>query len=372
MRGGVEYGYMKKIITGLAVIVVIILIVLGMNGKRDDGVVKIGFLGPLTGGAAAYGELYKAGVQFASEDFLPNGEKDGKKFQVIYEDGGCDPKTAVSAAQKLINIDKVDAIIGGMCSGETMAMIDLVNQNKIPVITAGSNPEIAPKSNYVFQIWPVDSYGGKIMSDMVKKFSPTKVAVLSANTSYALGISDVFIKEYGNVAIYEKFNEDQTDFKDVVAKVIDSKADALVINTQTPKTLLLLAKQLRDSGVKTQIYTAYHNSEEVLNSPYLAGMRTVSVPILASDSKNLVKRYKDKTGTDASLPFVIAGGYDSLDLFVQAFVKVGRDPNKVVKYLEGVKDYQGTVGKFSFINHQVDGLSLPTMQIVDKKFVDLK
>jgi branched-chain amino acid transport system substrate-binding protein len=362
----------KKIITTILAVIIVILIIISVGGKKDDGVIKIGFIGPLTGGAASYGDLYKAGVQFAYSDLLKDGERDGKKFQVIYEDGGCDSKTAVSAAQKLMNVDKVDAIIGGMCSGETMAMIDLVNQNKIPVITAGSNPEIATKSNYVFQIWPVDSYGGKVMADMVKKYSPKTVAVLSANTTYALGISDVFIKEFGNVAMYEKFTEDQTDFKSVVAKVRDIKADALIINTQTPGTLLVLAKQLRESGIETQIYTAYHNSEDVLKSPHLAGMRTVVVPVLESDSKDLVKRFKEKTGTEASMPFIIAGGYDSLDLFINAFSENGKNSDKIVKYLEGIKDYKGLTGKFNFVNHQVNGLNLPIMELVNKKLVDIK
>ena len=362
----------KKILAGLIIVIVVILVIIGVSNKKDDGVIKIGFIGPLTGGAASYGELYKAGVQFAYDDLLKNGEKEGKKFQIVYEDGACDSKTAVSAAQKLISVEKVDAIIGGLCGSETMAMIEVVNQNKIPVITAGSSPEIGGKSKYIFQSWPIDSYAGKIMSNLVKKYNHTSVDVLSANTTYATAISDAFVKEYGNPTIYEKFTDTQTDFKDVVAKVISSKADALVINTQTPGTLLILAKQLREAGVKTQIYTAYHNGAEILNSPYLVGMRTVDVPVLENDSKNLAQRFKEKTGTDASMPFVIAGGYDSLDLFVQAFEKEGRDSNKVVKYLEGIKDYQGMVGKFSFINHQVDGLSLPVKQLIDKKLVDIK
>lgn len=362
----------KKIITGLAIVVVVILIAIGVNNKKDDGVIKIGFIGPLTGGAASYGEQYKAGVQFAYDDLLQNGEKDGKKFQVIYEDGGCDPKISTNAAQKLINVDKVDAIIGGFCSGETMAIIDLVNQNKIPEITSGSAPEINGKSKYIFQSWPIDSYAGKMMADLVKKSNSSKVAVLSANTTYALGISDVFIKDYGNVAMYEKFTDSQTDFKDIIAKVKSINADALVVNTQTPATLVLFAKQLREAGVKTQIYTAYHNGAEVLNSPNLAGMISIDAPVIGNDTKNVVKRYKDKTGVDASLPYVLAESYDSLDLFIRAFTSEGKNPDKIVKFLGDVKDFQGLSGTFSFVNNQIDGLSLPARQLVNKKLVDLK
>lgn len=362
----------KKTIIGLVVVIAVILIIVGINTKKDDGVIKIGFIGPLTGGAASYGELYKAGVQFAYDDLLKNGEKNGKKFQMVYEDGGCDPKMSASAAQKLINVDKVDAIIGGFCSGETMSFIDLANQNKIPVITSGSAPEIAGKSKYVFQSWPLDSYAGKTMSDLVKKNNPKKVVVLSANTTYAIGISDVFVKNFGDVAMYEKFTDSQTDFKDVIAKVKSIDADAIVLNTQTPATLILFAKQLREAGVKSQIYTAYHNGADVLNSPNLAGMITIDAPVIGNDTKNVVKRYKDKTGVDASLPYVLAESYDSLDLFIRAFIAEGKNSDKIIKYLGGVKNFQGLSGTFSFINNQIDGLNLPARQLINKKLVDLK
>ena len=365
---------MNKKIIWLVVVIVLVLVVVGFNGnKRDDGVIKIGFIGPLTGGAASYGDQYKAGVQFAYNDLFKNGERDGKKFEVIYEDGGCDTKTATNAAQKLINVDKVNAIIGGFCSGETMAFIDMADKNQIPVITSGSSPDIAGKnSKYVFQSWPIDSYAGKMIAGIVKKNNQNKVAVLSANTVYALGISDVFIKDYGSVALYEKFTDTQTDFRDLVLKVKDAKVDALVINTQTPVALVLLAKQLREAGVNSQIYTAYHNGADVLNSPDLAGMITIDAPVMNIDSKNLVARYKEKTGVDASIPYVLAESYDSIDLLSRAFVSEGKDPNRVVKFLSNVKDFQGLSGTFSFVNNQIDGLNLPARQLVNKKLVDLK
>lgn len=356
----------------IIIVLVLIVIMISVGGKKDDKTIKIGFIGPLTGGAASYGDQYKAGVQFAAEDILKNGEFDGRKFQIIYEDDACDGKTAVSATQKLINIDKVDGIIGGFCSGETLAITDLLNQSNIPDITDGSNPEISTKTKMSFQIWPIDSYGGTIEANMVKKYNPSKVALLSANTAWAIGMSDIFAKEYGPVTMYEKFNEDQTDFKGLVAKVKDAKANALVINVQTPKTLLLLAKQLRDLGVTAQIYTAYNNSAEILSSPYLNGMRIVDSPIMENDSKHLLDRYKTKSGVDASIPFALSSGYDSLDLFIKAFTAEGANSNKIIKYLDNVRDYHGLSGTFSFINHQINGIDLPMKELANGKLMDIK
>lgn len=73
-------------------------------------VVKIGYIGPLTGNAAAYGQDVKAGI---SQYFAENPTIDGNAVEVIYEDGKCNGQDAANAAQKLVNVDKVQVILGG-------------------------------------------------------------------------------------------------------------------------------------------------------------------------------------------------------------------------------------------------------------------
>ena len=89
-----------------------------MEKAEIPDVVKIGFIAPLTGNAAALGQDDKAGVVHY---FELNPTIDGKTVEVIYEDGKCNGQDAANAAQKLVNVDKVQVIIGGLCSGETLA-----------------------------------------------------------------------------------------------------------------------------------------------------------------------------------------------------------------------------------------------------------
>lgn len=362
----------KEIIWGFIIVILLILIVLVFwRGTEDNNIVKVGVIAPLSGEVAAWGDLYKAGIEYAYKDLLQDGMKDGKKFELFFEDGMCNGTDAVSAAQKLVNIDKVDFIIGGLCSGETLAIIDIVNENNIPVLTSGSNPEIAPKSSHVFQTWPSDSFGGKTLANIVKDAQFKKVAVLSANTDYAVGISDVFVKNFGEVSIYEKFNDKQTDFRDVVVKVTQSGPDALVINTQNPRDLIILSKQLREGGVSAPIFTAYHNSPEISSSPQLEGMIVVNAPIIQNDKANVVKKYKEEKGVEPVIPFVIGEGYDSFNLVVDAFTETNGEYKNVVSYLNDV-NFEGLIGKFYFENRQISGLELPVKKLVGGNLVDLK
>ena len=88
-----------------------------------EEVIKIGVILPLTGNAAVYGLSAKEGIDLSLEDINNTGGINGKTIQMIYEDSQCDSTKAVSAAHKLINIDKVQIIIGHICSNAAMAVV---------------------------------------------------------------------------------------------------------------------------------------------------------------------------------------------------------------------------------------------------------
>ncbi len=121
-----------KIIIGVIIAVIVIgEIWYGVSRKpAEKGPIKIGFISALTGGAAAYGETEKNVVELALKEINDSGELN-RKLEAVYEDGKCDGKEAVTAAQKLINIDKVKIILGGGCSSETLGAAPLAEANKV-------------------------------------------------------------------------------------------------------------------------------------------------------------------------------------------------------------------------------------------------
>ncbi|MDI6721115.1 MAG: ABC transporter substrate-binding protein, partial [Candidatus Aenigmarchaeota archaeon] len=107
-----------------------IVFIAGCVSQPSAQTVKIGFIAPLTGDAAVYGLPLKNMVELATEEINSQGGIDGKKVEIIYEDGKCNGKDAATAMQKLVSVDKVRVIFGGFCSSESLGAEPIATQNK--------------------------------------------------------------------------------------------------------------------------------------------------------------------------------------------------------------------------------------------------
>ena len=163
--------------------------------------IKIGVVLPLTGDLSSMGEPAKDAVEFALEEINNAGGINGRKLEAIFENGKCDGAASISAVQKLINVDKVSAIIGEICSGATIAMAPIVEKNKVPLISpCSSNPDITNMGDYIFRVYPSDSLQGKYMAEYVKNvLNYSKVAVLYVNNDWGKGVAEVFKKTFINM-----------------------------------------------------------------------------------------------------------------------------------------------------------------------------
>lgn len=101
----------------------------------NTGPIKIGFIGPLTGDASSLGTVSQAAVQIAEDEINAAGGINGRPLQVVYEDGKCNATAGTDAANKLMNVDHVVAIDGGLCSSETAAFGPTAMQNNTVVVS---------------------------------------------------------------------------------------------------------------------------------------------------------------------------------------------------------------------------------------------
>ena len=101
--------------------------------------IKIGFIGPLTGDAAVYGEPVENVTKLAVKEINASGGINGRPLEVIYEDSLCDGKGAATAMQKLANVDKLEFVIGGFCSSESLGAAPIANEHKIVLFSPGSS-----------------------------------------------------------------------------------------------------------------------------------------------------------------------------------------------------------------------------------------
>ena len=150
----------SKIIIGIIVLAVVFwggVKLLGTKDEKTKEPIKIGAILPLTGPASFVGEGMSYAIQIAAEEINRQGGIGGREIQLILENSMSEGKTAVSAIQKLINVDKIDLLIGGS-TYEMMAISPIAEQNKIPIITpCSSKPMVTENNNYVFRLMASDS-----------------------------------------------------------------------------------------------------------------------------------------------------------------------------------------------------------------------
>jgi len=127
---------MKKTAVIGVVIVAIILIIIGVSrGSRDTNTINIAFIGPLTGDGAVWGEIEKNTIALAVDEINASGGVKGRIINVAYEDGKCEGPTALSAAKKLVEINKIKFLLVS-CSQEILHIAPYANTNKIVAFTS--------------------------------------------------------------------------------------------------------------------------------------------------------------------------------------------------------------------------------------------
>lgn len=375
---------MKKIIW-IVVVIVIIAVIIGITRGPDEikntEPIKIGVVAAFSGDAAPYGEPVKHGVTLAVEEINAAGGVNGRQIEAIYEDGRCDGKTASSATQKLISIDKVKVIIGMPCSGEVLASAPISEASKTLLLVQGSSPDITKAGSYIFRVFPSDAYTGVAIAEKMITHNFKNVAIITENTPYAVGIEKTFseglIAQQGKIVAKETYNPDVKDFRSLLLKIKATNPEALFINAQTGASGARIAQQARDMGMKSQFYTAFFSGPDFVKAgSFVEGTYIVDVPTVDStdqDAQDFLKKYTAKTNNTNYIIFA-GGAYDETMLLAKAIEEVGyEDTDKIKSYLHGISNYDGVIGNFSFDSEgDVVGINLRWMQIKDGELQTVK
>lgn len=346
-----------KIIVGIVIIVVIVVLVVVFSGKEQEkGIIKIGFACPLTGEVASAGEVIKNGIDLAVEEINSRGGIDGKKIEVIYEDGKCDGKEAATAAQKLINIDKVKIVVA-CCSGEVLAIAPISEPTKVILFSpSGSNPKIAEAGEYIFRNHPDDNAAGSELARLIYK-EYKKTAIITESTEYTEGLKTTFIESYtslgGEIVFNESFSPGTKDFRSILIKMKDKSPEAIFINTQSDPPAILVAKQARELGLNQQFYGAYLTGGDYVKAgDFTEGTIIIDTPGLESDRSATIaflKAYEDRYGEEPqAYPYFSGAAYDTIYILTQTIKKHGENTDKIKGYLYELPSYSGVIGDYRF------------------------
>jgi len=326
-----------KVIVWIVVILLVIWVLSSLTGTSkptSTGPIEIGWIAPLTGDAANIGQNEQAATQLAVDEINKAGGVNGRQIQVIYEDGQCTGTPASNAANKLINIDKVPAILGGACSGETMAFTAAAEQSKTVVLSpCSSNPAITNAGDYIFRDYPSDSYQGSNAANYIfNTLGKKKVAVLYVQGDYEEGIKTVFVDNFqklgGTIVADESAAPATTDFRSQLTKIKAAKPDLVYFLSYTNEATLGIkqARELRinvpffggDSWDDAKLWSAVGSAGE-------GSMYTVVSTPLTDAFKAAMEA---KTGNN-SITVCSAEAYDGIKILAQVISKVGTDPTAI-------------------------------------------
>lgn len=376
---------MKKAIWAILAIVLVYFIVSSVSKKPSEmsdvetGPIKIGFVGPLTGDAAEYGEVVKNGVMLAAKKINADGGINGRQVEVIYEDGKCNGKDSLSAAQKLVSTDGVKFIVNGDCSGGILGSAQFLIQSEVLTLASiATNPDITSKfgGSYILRNAQNDAVRGVALADYANK-NHKKAAIITEQTDYAKGIKNTFVAQAKvnglNIVADEEFITDTKDFRSIVTKIKALDPDVILINPQTGAAFARIATQARQLGIKAAFIGSEFNGTEVIKPETEGTVVSVAPGLVGEKGKAYIEAYKVEYGKEPNYAYYSGAGYDNLMLFAEGIKQYGYDASKVKDWLYELKSYDGTIGTYSFdSNGDVVGIEFLMQKLVNGKFVELK
>lgn len=224
------------------------------TGGSGEDVIKVGFLGALTGDVACYGIPGLKGLELAVEEINAQGGILGKKVEIVKEDNRGDKTEAANITKKFISKDKVSAIIGDPCTGITIVAARIAQDNQMVLISPGAAGEGAiAAGDYCFRNTLLDKLAcPSVAKYLMQKGYKNFALVTAINDEYSVGLSDYYraaLKDLGgNIVIDESIQKGDTNFAAQVTKIKPTNPD-IIIFTGYYQEAALFMKEVRKQGM---------------------------------------------------------------------------------------------------------------------------
>jgi branched-chain amino acid transport system substrate-binding protein len=312
----------------------------GSAFAQTQGVSKneivIGSMQDLSGPIVAFSKQLVAGMQMRVDEINANGGIEGRKLKLVVEDHGYDPKKAVLATQKLVQKDKIFAMIGTIGTPTALPSMPILFDKNIPhlfpLTAAREMYEPLHKLKYSFAATYYDQMRAGV-KHLVKLKSSKKVCTMYQDDDFGVEImrgAEAGLKEI-NMPLAERttYKRGATDFSSQIAKMKDAGCDLVVLGTIIRETLGAIgtARKLGWGVDFMGSSASYTELIHKLGGPAMNGFystNTVNMPYLDDASSNVrgwAQRYKDKYKEDPAVFSVY--GYQVVDLFAQIAAKAG-------------------------------------------------
>jgi branched-chain amino acid transport system substrate-binding protein len=325
---------------------------------------KVGALFSVTGPASFLGQPEKNTALMIEKMVNAAGGINGHPLKVIVYDTEGSSAKAVILAKRLIQRDKVLAIIGPSCSGPTLAVVPIVNAAKVPLISCAASKKIGvpvAKRKWVFKVVAGDDLAVEMTYAYMKKKGIKKIGIMSVSTGYGKSGRDELIRlapKFGiKIVADEVYGPKDNDLTPILTKIRASGAQA-VLNWSIGPTQIVATRNHKQLGMKIPLYQSYGfgnkrnitMSQGAAEGVVMPSPRILVATQLASGDpqRPVVNRYKNLYEKTFKKSVSLFGGHawDSLWQVVAALKKVGPSRAKIRAYLENMKGFVGNNGVF--------------------------
>ncbi len=339
---------MKKLILFL----VILVFSFSVSYSEEKEVINIGAILPLTGSQASWGLDAKRVFEILKTSNLLKDKK--YRYNLLLEDGQCGiGNSATTAVKKLIHVNKVKFLVLA-CSGEVLQAAPIANKNEVISIGfACSHPDIKNIGKYSFRTFVDIEKGMKSFTKTILEDGIKKIAILTEESPYTLGIKKLLLNGLEKNSITYDFNVDETEFQSILINIETKKPDAYYLNTATPKAYQNLLKKLKDLKIDKPVYAYYSpgDSDTIKNLGSIQnGVKYIDVPNIDSNNNEInkiIQIYKKTYREEPNVNFLISTSYDAIFSIINAIEKVGPDTKLVQDYLSNSVS-SGALGKIEF------------------------
>lgn len=346
----------RTILFLMAILMVSALVLTGCGEKTDSNVIKIGVFEPITGANAAGGQLEVEGIKLANQLYP---EVLGKKIELVIADNKSDKVEAATAAARLVEKEKVTAIIGSWGSSLSMAAGDIVKQRKVPTVGAScTNPLVTKGNEYYFRVCFIDPFQGTVMANYAySKLNAKKAAIVQeVSNDYAVGLANFFTDNFKKltndpncIVAVANYNTGDQDFSAQLTNIKAKQPDVIFAPGNFTESALVIS-QARKLGITCPIIggDTWETQEfldigkEAVEGAVFSTFFATEKPI-TSESQKFLDEYRKQYQKEPAA--VTALGYDAYILILDAIKRANTtDTVKIREALAETKEFPGAAG----------------------------
>ena len=367
----------RKTLATLILPAILALLVIACGGGEDENApFRIGVMESLTGAGETYGTVASQSKQMALDEINAAGGINGRMLEFVVEDSKCSAQDAITAYNKLTNVDGIKIILGTSCSGAMLGVAPLAEEDGVVLFSGlASSPDIANAGDYIFrtQISDIEvgiNTGNTLWADGIRR-----LATITEETDYAEGVRRTSVAQFekngGEVVAAERYTTDVTDFRTQLTKLFAADPDALHIAPQSEFAAGAIVKQARELGYEGPIYgetiTVGTTAQDIAGDA-ATGLKAITAAPDPNNEKsqevlsNFRERYEYIT-----LPWHLGSAYDDVYIAAECLKQTGDDQDA-----DGFRDclygitWSGAIGNnYTFDeNGEVVGLSRAVVEVL--------